>query len=160
MIRKNKILFAALLISICNSLYGYSGQRSIAIFDAGSYFQTEEDATQAINAAYRSLPFSNKNDNFYWAFSAITSDEAITAGDGSRAGLTELDALNYTPRTEEFNAFWKLQYNGITQCNVVLDNIDNIDIQATKKIESKVRLFFEGLLLFFTDSGVWRCTFL
>jgi hypothetical protein len=37
--------------------------------------------------------------------------------------MVELDAFTYTPRTEEFNAFWKLQYEGITQCNLVLDNL-------------------------------------
>ncbi|HOY14184.1 MAG TPA: RagB/SusD family nutrient uptake outer membrane protein [Saprospiraceae bacterium] len=155
MIRKIKyisLLCSSLFVMACTDILD---KDPIAIFDAGSYFQTEEDATQAINAAYRSLPFSNKNDNFYWAFSAITSDEAITAGDGSRAGLTELDALNYTPRTEEFNAFWKLQYNGITQCNVVLDNIDNIDIQAAKKDRIKGEALFLRAYYYFLLTQVF-----
>lgn len=127
----------------------------IAIFDAGSYFQTEDDAVQAINAAYKSLPFSNSNDNFYWAFSAITSDEAIAAGDGSRPGLTELDTHNYTPRTQEFNTFWKLQYNGITQCNVVLDHIESIEIPAAKKDRIKGEALFLRAYYYFLLTQVY-----
>ena len=33
----------------------------IGILDAGSFFQTEQDALQAVNAAYQPLTFSNTN---------------------------------------------------------------------------------------------------
>ncbi|MFZ1713684.1 MAG: RagB/SusD family nutrient uptake outer membrane protein, partial [Saprospiraceae bacterium] len=78
----------------------------IGILDAGSFFQTEQDALQAVNAAYQPLTFSNTNNNFYWAFGVLAGDEAITGGDGSRTGLVELDALTHTPRTDEINSFW------------------------------------------------------
>lgn len=121
---KRPILLALLLpLAACQ---GFLDREPIATLDAGSFFQTADDAVQAVNSAYQPLQFSNANNNFYWAFAQITSDEAITGGDGSRPGLTELDAFSYTPRTEEFNDFWKLQYAGITRCNLVLDNIERI----------------------------------
>lgn len=123
-------LFLCALLSSCS---GFLDKQPIATLDAGSYFKDEADAVQALNAAYQPLPFSNKNNNFYWAFAEITSDEAITGGDGSRPGLNELEAFTYTPRTEEFNDFWKLQYSGITQCNVVLDNLPNITVEAAQR---------------------------
>ena len=119
------LLFLALGVFSCE---GILDKEPIATLDAGSFFQTENDAVQAINAAYRPLLFNNDNGNFYWAFAEITSDEAITGGDGSRPGLVELEAFTYTPRTEEFNTFWKLQYDGITQCNLVLDNLPQVDM--------------------------------
>jgi hypothetical protein len=93
--------------------------------------------------------FNNRNNNFYWAFSVITSDEAITGGDGSRPGLVEMDAFTYTPRTEEFNTFWKLQYEGITQANLVLDNVDKVDLsdEARDKITGQA-LFLRSLYYF------------
>ncbi|MBP8943751.1 MAG: RagB/SusD family nutrient uptake outer membrane protein, partial [Saprospiraceae bacterium] len=103
----------------------------IGILDAGSFFQTEQDALQAVNAAYQPLTFSNTNNNFYWAFGVLAGDEAITGGDGSRTGLVELDALTHTPRTDEINSFWVLQYTGITQCNLVLDQIKTITFNKT-----------------------------
>ena len=99
------ILFGAVLfLSACQSILD---KDPIATLDAGSFFQTEADAIQAINAAYKPLTFSNENNNFYWAFGSLASDEAIVGGDGSRPGLIELDALTHTPRTEEFTVFGK-----------------------------------------------------
>ena len=117
-----------LLLLVLASCQGILDKEPIAILDAGSYFQSEEDAIQAINAAYSSLLLNNDNKNYYWAFAEITSDEAATGGDGSVPGFTELEAFTYTPRTEEFNHFWKNQYTGITQCNLVLDHLPDIDM--------------------------------
>ncbi|MBK8492083.1 MAG: RagB/SusD family nutrient uptake outer membrane protein [Saprospirales bacterium] len=126
---KSIIYLCCLLV--LTSCQGILDKEPIAILDAGSYFQTEDDAVQAINAAYQPLLLNNDNKNFFWAFAEITSDEAITGGDGSRPGLTELEAFSYTPRTEEFNDFWKVPYTGITQCNLVLDHLDAIDMNET-----------------------------
>lgn len=132
-----KSIYISLIVSLLalNSCQGILDKEPIAVLDAGSYFQTEDDALQALNAAYQPLLFCSNNNNFYWAFAEITSDEAITGGDGSRPGLTELDALSYTPRTEEFNDFWKLQYKGITQCNLVLDHVNDIDMPEARRNE-------------------------
>ena len=127
---QNILLLLALLFASCQ---GILDKEPIATLDAGSFFQTEDDAVQAMNAAYRSLLFNNDNKNFYWAFAEITSDEAIPGGDGSRPGITELEAFTYTPRTEEFNEFWKVQYTGITQCNLVLDNLPKIEMSESRR---------------------------
>lgn len=140
-----KILHNILLINIlllC-SCEGILDKEPIATLDAGSFFQTEDDAEQALNAAYQPLLFSNSNNNFYWAMAEVTSDEAIPGGDGSRPGITEMEAFTYTPRTDEFNSFWKLQYNGITQANLVLDHIGKIEMSDA----SRNRITGEALFL-------------
>lgn len=118
------------------SCAGILDKEPIATFDAGSFFQTEDDAVQAMNAAYQPLLFNNDNKNFYWAFAEITADEAIPGGDGSRPGITEMEAFTYTPRTEEFNDFWKGQYTGITQCNLVLDHVP--DVEMDKDLRNRI----------------------
>ena len=134
------LLPLALLFASCQ---GILDKEPIATLDAGSFFQTEDDAEQALNAAYQPLVLSSTNNNYYWAMAVVTSDEAIPGGDGSRPGITEMDAFTYTPRTEEFNTFWKLQYTGITQCNLVLDNIGKIDMSEA----SRNRISGEALFL-------------
>lgn len=125
------ILFLlALTLGSCKSILD---KEPIATLDAGSFFQTEDDAVQALNAAYQPLLFSNENNNFYWAFAEVTSEEAITGGDGSRPGIAEMDAFTFSPRTEELNDFWKLQYTGITQCNLVLDHVPEIDMSESRR---------------------------
>jgi len=122
-----------ILITAFSSCQGILDKQPIATLDAGSYFQSEDDAVQALNSAYQPLLMCNDNNNYYWAFAEITSDEAITGGDGSRPGLTEMDAFSYTPRTEEFNDFWKLQYRGIVQCNLVLDHLPDITTSDVRR---------------------------
>jgi hypothetical protein len=152
-------LFFSLVLAFA-SCQGILDKDPIATLDAGSFFQTSDDALQALNTAYRPLLFSNDNNNFYWAFANITSDLSITGGDGSRSGLVELDAFTYTPRTEEFNTFWKLQYDGITQCNLVLDNLPEIDMeQALRDRYTGEALFLRSYYYFLlaqTFGGVPR----
>ena len=117
--------------------------------DAGSYFQSGSDALQAINAAYEPLLFNNNNANFYWAMGVVTSDNAIAGGDGSRPGIVEMDFLTFTPRTQEFNDFWRLNYSGITQCNTVLEEVPGIDMnQALKDRITGEALFLRAYYYF------------
>lgn len=134
------IFLMLICITSCESILD---KEPIGILDSGSFFQTEADAIQAINAAYRPLTFSSANANFYWAFGVIASDEAITGGDGSRPGLTEIDGMTFTPRTQELNDFWILEYAGITQCNLVLDKINKISFNQV----AKNRIIGEALFL-------------
>ncbi|WP_235296371.1 RagB/SusD family nutrient uptake outer membrane protein [Portibacter marinus] len=135
--------FALAIVLIIVSCTDILDKDPIATLDSSSFFQTAEDAEQAINAAYNPLLFNNQNNNFYWAFAVLTGDEAIPGGDGSRAGLIEMESFTYTPRTEELNTFWKLQYKGINQCNLVLDNINSIEIND----DAKDRITGEALFL-------------
>jgi hypothetical protein len=147
-----KSTFKILLITGLLQLVACEGildKEPIAILDAGSFFQTENDAIQAINAAYNPLLFNNANNNFLWAFAEVTGDAAIPGGDGSRPGIVEMETFSYTPRTEELNNFWKLQYKGVTQCNLVLDNISKVVMpEATKNQVTGEALFLRSYYYF------------
>ncbi|MDZ4707786.1 MAG: RagB/SusD family nutrient uptake outer membrane protein [Saprospiraceae bacterium] len=134
--KKNQFYLMLVLLLLSVSCENILDKDPIGTLDAGSFFQTEADALQALNAAYKPLTFSNSNNNFYWAFGVLTGDEAIAGGDGSRSGMVEIDALTHTPRTEEINSFWKLQYSGITQCNLVLDKIQEISFNPV--VQSRI----------------------
>ncbi len=111
--------------------------------DAGSFFKTADDAIQVLNACYESLLFNNNNSNFFWAFGTVASDNAIAGGDGSRAGILEIDLFRHTPRTQELNDYWKLNYAGIAQCNTVLEKTPLIEADQ----ELKDRIKGEALFL-------------
>jgi len=104
--------------------------------DAGSFFKSAEDAIQVLNACYEPLLINNNNNNFYWVFGTVASDVAITGGDGSRPGILEIDLFRHTPRTQELNDFWKLNYAGIVQCNIVIDKTPLI--QADQDLKNQV----------------------
>ena len=48
----------------------------LGVLDANNYFKTAEDAIQGINATYKSLLMNNTNNNFYWVFGTLASEEA------------------------------------------------------------------------------------
>ncbi|MEO6038533.1 MAG: RagB/SusD family nutrient uptake outer membrane protein [Saprospiraceae bacterium] len=121
---------AALILVSCQNILD---KEPLGILDAGSFFQTADDAIQATNAAYQPLLFNTENNNLYWAFGELPSDEAVTGGDGSQSGLVELDFFNYTPRTNQFNDFWKLNYQGISQCNTVIEKVPAISMDEGLK---------------------------
>ncbi|HMG14153.1 MAG TPA: RagB/SusD family nutrient uptake outer membrane protein [Saprospiraceae bacterium] len=130
--KTNRYIFY-LILFILPSCQKILDKEPLGILDAGSFFKTAEDAKQAINSAYKPLLFCSSNNNFYWGFAELPSDEAIVGGDGSRPGLTELDFFTYTPRTEEFNDFWILNYNGITQCNTIIEKVPVINMDDVLK---------------------------
>lgn len=146
------IVFCLFSLASCQ---GILEKDPLGTLDAGSFFQTANDAEQAINAAYQPLLFCTPNNNFYWAFGELCSDEAITGGDGSRPGLTELDAFTHTPRTEEFNNFWALNYQGITQCNTVLDKVPAIDMDAALQNRILGEAYFLRAYYYFLLSQVF-----
>ncbi|MFM8486928.1 MAG: RagB/SusD family nutrient uptake outer membrane protein, partial [Bacteroidota bacterium] len=59
------LAFPVFLLSACTDILN---KQPLGILDSGSYFQTADDAVQAVNAAYQSLTFSVTNNNFYWGF--------------------------------------------------------------------------------------------
>ena len=146
-----KQLFGISLFFVCTACADILDKEPIGILDTGSFFKTAQDAEQAVNAAYNSLLFNNENNNFYWGLGVIASDEAVVGGDGSRPGLSEFDFLIHTPRTQELNDLWKLNYNGITQCNTVLDKVPAIEMDATLKS----RIVAEAQFLRHPDPGFW-----
>lgn len=150
-----KKLFVFIAIISLFSCQGILDKDPLGTLDAGSFFQTANDAEQAINAAYQPLLFSSGNNNFYWAFGEIASDEAVTGGDGSRAGLTELDAFTHTPRTEEFGSFWALNYRGIAQCNLVLDKLPGVQMDATQKARIEGEAYFLRAYYYFLLTQVF-----
>jgi starch-binding outer membrane protein, SusD/RagB family len=123
-------VLALLITSSCNGLLD---KEPLGRLDANTYFRTKDDAIQAVNTAYRSLLLSNTNNNYYWVFGTVASDDAIAGGDGSRPGINDLDLMHQTPATEELNDFWKLNYAGIVQANTVIEKTPLIDADQAFK---------------------------
>ena len=113
------------------------------MLDADNYFKTAEDAIQGINATYKPLLMNNENNNFYWVFGTLASEEALAGGDGSRPGIIEIDIMKHTAATLEINDFWKLNYAGIVQANTVISKTPQVD--ATDDLKN--RIIGEGLFL-------------
>ena len=134
--KKLRIIPLLALTLIFVGCQGILDKTPLGILDAGSYFQTSDDATQAVNAAYGPLLISNNNNNWFWVLGTVASDNAIAGGDGSRAGIVDIDFMRHTPRTQELNDLWALLYGGIIQCNTVIETTPGID--GTDELKNRI----------------------
>lgn len=100
------------------------------------FWQTQDDATEAVNAMYANLRS--------WTFAAFAplaveslgSDDAVTGSDptdGSVAFMSQFDNFTVTSTNRELPDFWDGMYQEINYCNQVIDNIPGIDMDATLK---------------------------
>ena len=136
------ILFV-LLCTWCTSCGDILDKDPLGRLDADNYYKTAEDAIQGVNATYRPLLMNNENNNFYWVFGTLASEESLAGGDGSRPGIIQIDIMQHNASTQEINDFWKLNYAGIVQANTVISKTPLVDADQ----ELKNRIIGEGLFL-------------
>ena len=142
--RNTTFLSAFLILAFwCSSCTDLLDKEPLGRLDADSYFKTAGDAIQAVNATYQPLLISNTNNNYYWVFGTIASDDAVVGGDGSRPGISDVDIFKHNAATQEVNDFWKLNYSGIVQANIVIAKTPLISADEALKN----RIIGEGLFL-------------
>ncbi len=97
-----------------------------------NFFTTADQAKEATNATYAMLRNWQVHVFAYLGMTDITSDDATKGSTPSDAGfLGELDAIVFDPGNGAFNDTWQGYYQGIYRANVAIQNIPNIDMDAT-----------------------------
>ncbi len=110
-----------------------------------NFFQTQQDAEQALFAVYETLTFSHgrSNDGFhpFDVISNMLSDDANAGGSGSgdQPGLIEFNAHNISVTNGKVLGLWSDRFTGIYRANLLIGNIDNIEFQ-----NDATRDYFEG----------------
>ena len=95
------------------------------------FYQTQQQAILAINAAYQPLGFYTAQ-NRLWVFGDVASDDADKGGDpGDQSDITLIDEFNVTPTNGNLENEWALLYEGITRCNLVITRVPAINMDAT-----------------------------
>ncbi|MEO7044601.1 MAG: RagB/SusD family nutrient uptake outer membrane protein [Ferruginibacter sp.] len=120
------ILFAcavALMGTGCKKILDQEVQGS---YTPGNFFTSDANAILATNAAYKSLSFNAGGNNAIWVLGDVASDDAIKGGNnGDQADFDAVDKFNILPTNAAVEAVWKNYYNGVFECNVVLDGLGN-----------------------------------
>ncbi|MBA3648902.1 MAG: RagB/SusD family nutrient uptake outer membrane protein [Chitinophagales bacterium] len=95
------------------------------------FYQTQQQAVLAINAAYQPLAFYTPQ-NRLWVFGDVASDDAAKGGNaGDQADIGLIDDFNITPINGNLEDEWALLYEGVTRCNIVLAKVPPISMDAT-----------------------------
>lgn len=98
------------------------------------FWQTQDDATKAVNAMYANLHEWKQVAFAPIAVESMPSDDAekgSTPGDATF--MNDFDNFTYTATQGQIQDFWTGQYQEINFCNQVLDNVPNINMDANLK---------------------------
>lgn len=101
-----------------------------------NFYQTEEDAISAINAAYAALQFElTPAGHFRWFWGDIMSDDSHKGGEGDndQFPLKQLEEFQGPVNTEYLQAEWEANYEGIYRSNKVLERVPAIEMNEALK---------------------------
>ena len=101
---------------------------------AVTFWQSQDDATKAVNSIYANLR-SWENISFApIAVESVGSDETEKGSSPNDASFfNNYDNFTVTSTDGQLGGFWTGQYQNINLCNQVLDNIPNINMDANLK---------------------------
>jgi hypothetical protein len=131
---KKIIVNVFLLLLLSFSITGckkYITKDIVGQYPEGDFYKTSAQAVLAINASYQPLAFTTSNNNRLWVFGDVASDDAAKGGNpGDQADIEFIDQFNINSTNGNLAALWSLLYDGITRCNIVLDKVPAIQMDA------------------------------
>jgi hypothetical protein len=117
---------------------------------AEQFFQTQADATLAVNSMYGKLREWNLTAFNWLAVTTLTSDDAEK---GSVAGdadfLNDFTFFRLTPTNTSVEGYWTGQYQQINLCNQVIQKVPPITMDATLKARYLAEAQFLRALAYF-----------
>ncbi|MGB1452870.1 MAG: RagB/SusD family nutrient uptake outer membrane protein [Crocinitomicaceae bacterium] len=121
--------------------------------DAENYFQTPADYEMALIGAYDLLQSTFVN---VWV-GDIASNDAIAGGESvnDTQGLHQISDMTHGGVNLELRSIMRWMYTGITRCNFIMENKDNIEFNGKDKIIAETRFlrayYYFELVKFFGD---------
>jgi starch-binding outer membrane protein, SusD/RagB family len=131
-----KFINPLLLITIL-AQFGTGCQKSLdkqlqGVYSTSTFYQTSLQAEQAVNAAYQPLAFTSATSNCIWVFGDVASDDAVKGGNaGDQTDIGLIDQFNVIPTNGNLGNEWGTLYEGITRCNMVLNRVPLIVMDAS-----------------------------
>ena len=93
-------------------------------FTPSNFFTSDANAALAVNNAYKPVSFSSGANNTIWVLGDVGSDDALKGGNpGDQADFDAIHNFNILPTNSAVEAVWQNYYNGVFECNVVLDGL-------------------------------------
>jgi hypothetical protein len=114
-----------------------------------NFYKTAADMKLAVNAAYGALQYSGQ----YWSalheVAEVRSDNTEILDVQTGLNVVEIDIFTNQSGNTLLNGMWNDHYRGIAQCNIVLDRIDAIDMDAAMKNRYIGEIKFLRALMYF-----------
>jgi hypothetical protein len=106
------------------------------VFTEANFWTSASKASLVLNKAYLQL-FNNN----YFFFNEALSDNAYN-GRGDNENVASLAAGTYDPALGRLKGEWRFHYEGIKTCNIFLENIDRVPMDAAlmARMKSEARV--------------------
>ena len=149
-----------LIITLC-SLISFSCEDQLELepiseFTSASFYKTQEDLENAVNASYASLQSDGQYGQNFSYLMTVRSDIATVqslAFSGSIYGDIESFSLN--PLNFIIEQTWEDIYQGIQRCNIVLNRIDGVSFDEELRQIRKGEIKFLRALMYFNAVRLW-----
>lgn len=127
------ILITLCITSACSD--DFTELAPISNRNEADFFNTANDFIASLNASYAGLQDLGVYGRAYWAMFEMRSDNTDQGLDatGLARQYTEINAFTEDALNEQVNAAWSASYKVIANCNIILDRIEPIDIEAGLK---------------------------
>lgn len=110
------------------------------------FFSSGGAAIQSVNAAYVPLMWEYNSTYFSeWFIGDIVSDDALKGGQGIGDMMSVYDLENFKTQSnnEVLLQYYRAQYQGIARCNLALQQVPGVELDAVMDQELKDRLIGE-----------------
>lgn len=132
-----KILRCTILLStvlLAGSCSKFLDKKPLDSINTDNYWVTESDAVNAINGAYQPLQWPKLYNMRIWNTDIWAGNSMVGAGGGTD-GIETQDIANFVTATDNAAALdiWRGPAPGILRCNLVLENVPDMQIDAALK---------------------------
>lgn len=146
------VLFSTCLLASCSSFLDVTPLSDNSV---ENFYKTEREIDQAVVAIYdgvQTLVRPGYLDHFGEVVSDNSYNFATTPNGGAYA---DFDNFNLQTNNNFINRFWEAAYNGVQRANVVLNRIEGVEIEATKKNILKGEALFLRALTYSYLTQIW-----
>ena len=120
------------------------------------FYKTATDIEQGVSGAYDALQSTGQYGHYFVYFMEVSSDNSKTESITNSGGIYgDFDLFRTAASNVILNDTWQSCYNGIQRCNIVLNRIDQIDMDAQVKEYRKAEMKFIRALTYFNLVRIW-----
>ena len=114
-----------------------------------NFYKTADDMKIAVNAAYGALQYSGQYFSAMHEIAEVRSDNTGILDVQTGLNVVEIDIFTNRSNNTLLNNMWNDHYRGIQQCNIVVDRIAAISMDATLKDRYIGEVKFLRALMYF-----------
>ncbi|GAB4042038.1 RagB/SusD family nutrient uptake outer membrane protein [Spirosoma jeollabukense] len=153
--KKITILFAAILgLTACQK--DFLDLKPLSQPNVDNFYKTANDFGNAVNGAYDALQSPNQYGGDYNTIIETRSDNVLDNDPSSGSGLRyNIDRFIEPTTNSVLRDTWGSLYTGINRCNLILDKIDAVPMDATLKARYKGEAQFIRALSYFNLVRLW-----